>query len=224
MTLLLHSSTMSTNPRTFVSLLALTNLSGAVGVLSTLAGSILIEREWYFLVFLRYKKSTLPLYFFYMDFIMIRVVVISEGHSPEKLARMNSAIRRIDLTCNLGAPVITGFIISFVSLKASAIALALWNLVSVWLEYWLFVSVYKETPALQESSQRRASRSTTDERKNSFSRHDINIDDIPKRNWATKLVVLFFNVPYLKAWAVYLRQDVVLPGIALALLFFTVLR
>lgn len=36
----------STAFATFLLLVALTNISGAVAVLSTLAGTILIEREW----------------------------------------------------------------------------------------------------------------------------------------------------------------------------------
>lgn len=35
-----------TNFTTFILLVVLTNISGALGVLSTLAGTILIEREW----------------------------------------------------------------------------------------------------------------------------------------------------------------------------------
>lgn len=31
----------------FMSLVVITNICGAIGVLSTLAGTILIEREWY---------------------------------------------------------------------------------------------------------------------------------------------------------------------------------
>ncbi|KAL6987918.1 Solute carrier 40 member 1, partial [Sarracenia purpurea var. burkii] len=44
--LLVNSDLMFINFKAFVSLVALTNISGAVGVLSTLAGVILIEREW----------------------------------------------------------------------------------------------------------------------------------------------------------------------------------
>ncbi|KAJ6755620.1 SOLUTE CARRIER FAMILY 40 MEMBER 1 [Salix purpurea] len=112
--LLFYPDLKSTNLTAFISLVILTNLSGAVGVLSTLAGTILIEREW--------------------------VVVISEAHPPGVLTRINSIIRRIDLTCKLLAPVISGFIMSFVSVKASAMTLAVWNTVAVWLEYWLFTS------------------------------------------------------------------------------------
>ncbi|XP_062094918.1 solute carrier family 40 member 1-like [Humulus lupulus] len=177
--LLVNSALKVTQFSAFILFVILTNISGAVGVLSTLAGTILIEREW--------------------------VVVISEGHSsPQHLTKMNSVIRRIDLTCKLCAPVVTGFIISFVSLKASALSLALWNTMSVWVEYWLFISVYKGIPALQENNHRRASKSVSDEEQ--------------KRK--TKLVS---SASYFEAWRVYWQQDTVLPGIALALLFFTVL-
>lgn len=44
--LLIHSNLKSKNFAAFISLVILVNFSGAVGVLSTLAGTILIEREW----------------------------------------------------------------------------------------------------------------------------------------------------------------------------------
>ncbi|KAF5476350.1 hypothetical protein F2P56_008076 [Juglans regia] len=72
------STLKSSNFTAFISLVVLTNISGAVAVLSTLAGTILIEREW--------------------------VVVISEGRPPEILTKINSIIRRIDLISKLFAP------------------------------------------------------------------------------------------------------------------------
>ncbi|KAF6172143.1 hypothetical protein GIB67_029561, partial [Kingdonia uniflora] len=36
----------------------------------------------------------------------LRVVVISNGQPPEVLIKMNSVIRRIDLTCKLFAPIL----------------------------------------------------------------------------------------------------------------------
>ena len=57
---------------------------------------------------------------------------MSEGHPPEVLTRMNSVLRRIDLMRKLFAAVVSGIIISFVSLKASAMTLAIWNTASVW--------------------------------------------------------------------------------------------
>lgn len=147
---------------------------------------------------------------------------MSEGHSPEHLTKMNSIIRRIDLTCKLCAPVVTGFIISFVSLKASALSLALWNTMSVWVEYWLFISVYNGIPALQESSLRRALKAPL---KSDFEERKSDIQEvILEESLITKFTKLVSSIPCFNAWRVYLQQDIVLPGISLALLFFTVLR
>lgn len=44
--LLVYSNLKYTNLAAFIALVILTNISGAIGVLSTLAGTILIEREW----------------------------------------------------------------------------------------------------------------------------------------------------------------------------------
>ncbi|KAH7510567.1 hypothetical protein FEM48_ZijujUnG0111600 [Ziziphus jujuba var. spinosa] len=206
--LLVHSSLKLTNFAVFILLIVLVNISGAVGVLSTLAGTILIEREW--------------------------VVVISEGRSPEVLTNMNSVFRRIDLTCKLGAPVITGFIISFVSLKASALTLALWNTISVWVEYWLFISVYNGIPALGETSQRKVSRpcqshgeevtSASEERNSLLSVNEQGISGLAEfRSWMKKISESVSKIPYVEAWKVYLKQEVVIPGVALSLLYFTVL-
>ncbi|XP_073526277.1 uncharacterized protein [Phyllobates terribilis] len=171
------------NSLAFASLVVITDLCGAIAVLSTLAGTILIEREW--------------------------VVVISEGHPTEVLTNMNSIIRRIDLVCKLLAPVLAGFLTSFVSLKASAIFLVSWNLVSVCLQYWLLISVYKGISALSKKE----SRITTT--KTSANDHGQTSNDNNNE--------IVSNLPCISSWKVYLKQDVVLPGISLALLYFTVL-
>ncbi|XP_020578242.1 solute carrier family 40 member 1-like isoform X3 [Phalaenopsis equestris] len=173
----------------FMGLVVITNISGAISVLSTLAGTILIEREW--------------------------VVVISHGRPPEELAEMNSTVRRIDLICKLFAPVLTGFIISFVSLVASAVTLALWNVLSVWLEYWLWITVYHGFPALSESRERRHV-----EEVSSFS---IESSMVESSSWRRKMAECLSKTLCFDAWIVYFNQDVVLPGVALALLYFTVL-
>ncbi|GMY25622.1 solute carrier family 40 member 2 [Fagus crenata] len=202
-TLLKFSNLKSTNFTSFIFLVILTNLSGAIAVLSTLAGTILIEREW--------------------------VVVISEGHPPEMLTKMNSIIRRIDLISKLCAPVLTGFIISFVSLTASAVSLALWNCITVWVEYWLFTSVYNGIPALGESSQRRVLRNSPsvveDSTLISQETECLLSDDKGNSALAEKTCVMsvFGWIPCFDAWRVYFQQDVVLPGLALALLYFSVL-
>ncbi|GMP86048.1 hypothetical protein CsSME_00038989 [Camellia sinensis var. sinensis] len=160
-----------------------------------------------------------------------RVVVISEGHPAEILTSMNSVIRRIDLICKLFAPVLTGFIISFVSLTASAFALSLWNTVSVFLQYWMLMSVYNGFPSLREGSLKRVSRSSpvpeespsTSGAKSTVLSDDENDSELSKNSWIGKLIERFSKIQYVVSWRVYLQQDVVLPGVALALLYFTVL-
>lgn len=155
--------------------------------------------------------------------------MISEGHPTAVLTKMNSFIRRIDLTCKLLAPVVSGFIISFVSVKASAMTLAIWNTTAVWVEYWLFTSVYKGIPALGESSRRRISRiseerASTSPEKVSVLSHTAENSALEEKGWRRKLTEWVSKAPFVGAWKVYLEQDVVLPGAALALLYFTVLR
>ncbi|CDY11259.1 BnaA03g00950D [Brassica napus] len=181
--LLLVPDLKSQNFPVFAALVVLTNLSGAIGVLSTLAGTILIERDW--------------------------VVVMSEGHSPDVLTRMNSVIRGIDLSSKLLSPVITGFIISFVSLEASAVTFAAWATITVWIEYWLFISVYNGVPAVLQSDERRSLRLS--------SQTDI------ASHGNMRILERISDSSFVNAWRNYLNQDIVLPGVALALLFFTVL-
>ena len=158
---------------------------------------------------------------------------MSEGYPPEVLTKMNSVIRRIDLICKLFAPVATGFIISFVSLEASAMTLALWNVQSVCLQYWLLISVYNGIPALNERNQTRVSTiqpmefeetpSTSQERNSLLSDYGDGLE-ASRNNWRGRMVEQASKIPCFGAWRVYLQQDVVLAGAALALLYFTVLR
>ncbi|XP_047074094.1 solute carrier family 40 member 1-like [Lolium rigidum] len=185
----------------FVALVILTNASGALAALSTLAGTILIEREW--------------------------VVVICSGHPAAVLTKTNSVIRRIDLSCKLLAPVLSGFVISFVSTEASAVALALWNVASVGLEYWLFVSVYNGVPALGENVQLRRESSVGAALPSSeivaTSDEEVQTYGQDAADWRVGVTKHLSILPCWESWVVYMRQDVMLPGVALAILYFTVL-
>lgn len=160
-------------------------------------------------------------------------MVISEGQPPEVLTQLNSVIRRIDLICKLGAPVVTGFIISFVSLMASALVMSIWNVLAVFLQYWLLTSVYNGIPSLSERNQKRAAirlspvpedSPSTSQEQMSLLPVDGNSSELSNSSWTRKIINFFFKSPYIVAWRVYFQQDVVLPGLALALLYFTVLR
>lgn len=189
--LLIYEDLKDANFPVFMSLVIVTNVSGALAALSTLAGTILIEREW--------------------------VVVISCGHPPSVLTGINSVIRRIDLSCKLLAPVFSGMVFSFVSAQASAVALALWNVASVGLEYWLFVSVYNGVPALNAENGRQRAADVLS------SSEEIAAPAERAADWRTRLTEQLSIIPCWESWVVYVRQDVALPGVALSILYFTVL-
>jgi len=151
------------------------------------------------------------------------VVVISSRHPPAVLTGINSVVRRIDLSCKLLAPVFSGLVISFVPAPASAAALVLWNVASVGLEYWLFVSVYNGVPALAESSRLRIADATEAMLMSSSSSEIVSPAD-KELDWRVRMSEQLSIIPCWESWVVYLRQDVALPGVALALLYFTVLR
>ncbi|CAD6336554.1 unnamed protein product [Miscanthus lutarioriparius] len=194
--LLVYDDLKATSFPVFMALVIVTNVSGALAALSTLAGTILIEREW--------------------------VVVISSRHPPAVLTGINSVVRRIDLSCKLLAPVFSGLVISFVSAQASAAALAVWNVASVGLEYWLLVSVYNGVPALAESSRLRTADATEAMLMSSSSSEIVSPAD-KELDWRVRMSEQLSIIPCWESWVVYLRQDVALPGVALALLYFTVL-
>ncbi|CAN8241699.1 unnamed protein product [Cochlearia groenlandica] len=179
--LLLVSDLKSQNIPVFAALVVLTNVAGAIGVLSTLGGTILIERDW--------------------------VVVMSEGHPPLVLKRMNSVIRGIDLSSKLLSPVITGLIISFVSMKAGV-------------------------PAIAQSNERRILRSrtkTTERTEEPVSDSIVqgteegSQGNTPRRSRMLKILDRISESSSVSAWRIYFKQEVVLPRVSLALLFFTVL-
>lgn len=81
-----------------------------------------------------------------------RVVLIAEKQAPGSLTKINSVMRRIDLSCKLLAPIVVGFMMSSVSVLASPVLIAVWNIISVGIEYWLLHHVYVSMPALQQKS------------------------------------------------------------------------
>lgn len=161
---------------------------------------------------------------------------MSEGHSPAVLTRMNSVIRSIDLSSKLLSPVITGLIISFVSLRASAITFAAWATITVWIEYWLFISVYSGVPAIVQSDERRSLRlSQTQEEERDIASscyvpllqgttEDESYWNAQSRSGIMRILERISESSFVGARRNYLNQEIVFPGIALALLFFTVLR
>ena len=68
--------------------------------------------------------------------------------SPSFFTGTNSTLRRIDLTCNILAPVLTGLVLSFGSDFVGVLFIASWNVLSAFVEYTMITSVYYSCPAL----------------------------------------------------------------------------
>ncbi|XP_067649889.1 ferroportin-like [Haliotis asinina] len=73
------------------------------------------------------------------------------GNDVDSLAEMTATLRRIDLAATILAPVVTGEIMYFTQLRNGAIFMAVWNLSTVFLEYFLLWKVYVTVPALQNA-------------------------------------------------------------------------
>ncbi|KAI3929566.1 hypothetical protein MKX01_025734, partial [Papaver californicum] len=179
----------------------------------------LISYRWIII----HRHSRVSIYFSTCDNVLLLLLLISKGKPAEVLLNMSSVIRRIDLSCKLFAHVASGFTISFISVEASVVALAVWNITSVWLQYWLLKSVYDGIPTLSENNQRRNIR---------FEQKDSEeISPSISTESDTKVLVSHLGstspfkvyIACLDAWIVYLQQDILLPGLAVFLLYYNVL-
>ena len=61
---------------------------------------------------------------------------------------MSAFLRRIDLTTNILAPILTGQVMTFASMFVGAVVIAVWNIVSMIVEYYFLWRVYKSVPDL----------------------------------------------------------------------------
>jgi len=99
-------------------------VSIALGLVSTLASvgsKIVVEKDW---------------------------IVVIAGGDDDKLARLNSIYRTIDLVCLTAGPTLAGFLFEYTSYVITAIFIGGWNVCSVIFEYLLLASIYKQFPAL----------------------------------------------------------------------------
>ena len=64
---------------------------------------------------------------------------------------MNAVFRTIDLTALVISPAIAGIIFDFINEEAAAASIGVWNVISVFVEYYLLVLLYKEFPDLAKA-------------------------------------------------------------------------
>merc|ERR1712038_853287 len=75
------------------------------------------------------------------------IVVIAEKDT-DRLARMNSILRTIELTTYMLAPAAAGQLFTYLGFVITGVFIAAWNIVSVCLEYLLLVLIYRKYPKL----------------------------------------------------------------------------
>ena len=71
-------------------------------------------------------------------------LVVIAGDNEDRLAKMNSIFRTIDLTCMVLSPTIAGFIFDYVSTGMASVAIGCWNIVSVFFEYYFLKKIYDD--------------------------------------------------------------------------------
>ena len=126
---------------------------------------------------------------------------------------MNSTCRSIDLATNIIAPIAVGQVMYFLSHIIAAIAIASWNIVSFFIEFFLLWNIYQEFPKLAAEKTAKIASSTEEDVDNEAAVNE-------ETCWArfSKRFALLFN-----SWSVYFGHEVRNAGIGLACLYLTVL-
>ena len=133
-------------------------------------------------------------------------IVVIAAEDTDKLAKMNSILRTIELTTYMLAPAAGGLLFTYIGYIGTGIFIAAWNLISVCLEYLLLILIYRKHPKL--GAPKKSSEDDTSEEGN-----NDNSDDENKNIFQDTI----------EGWKTYLRHPVRNAGLGLAFLFMTVL-
>merc|ERR1719158_2036865 len=129
------------------------------------------------------------------------IVVIAEDDT-DRLAKMNSILRTIELTTYMLAPAAAGQLFTFFGFGYTGIIIAGWNIVSVCLEYFLLSLIYKKYPALANKRRKVP---------------EVDGEDAEKSGDTNPLREVYAG------WKTYLPHPVMKAGVGLACLYMTVL-
>merc|ERR1712038_9412 len=130
------------------------------------------------------------------------IVVIAEDDT-DRLAKMNSILRTIELTTYMLAPAAAGLLFPHLGFVVTGIVIAAWNLVSVSLEYLLLLLIYRKYPKLASF---KVSEDT-----------DTASEDSEGGKQGNPMAEA------LEGWRIYMNHPVRNAGLGLAFLFLTVL-
>ncbi len=76
------------------------------------------------------------------------IVAMTQGN-PQQLTPLNASVRRIDLTCSIGAPLLVGVLSAITTSTTAIAAIGIWNICSLPIEYMLAKWVYDNVTQLQ---------------------------------------------------------------------------
>ncbi|KAL3663979.1 hypothetical protein V7S43_010866 [Phytophthora oleae] len=170
-------------------LFAGTLVCGGVGQVLNDAQTLGIERDW--------------------------VVVIAGRDNSTALAKLNTTMRRIDLSCNILGPMAFGFIVDFAGSEATtramvgAAVVGLWNLISTPLEYCMTHDIYHLVPQL-------AVRVPVEED------HEVDAkgQKVPSPTSTAELGTM---ARYARMWSNYIKHPVFLVSFSFCALYMTIL-
>ncbi|KAG2776777.1 hypothetical protein JG687_00015063 [Phytophthora cactorum] len=143
------------------------------------------------------------------------VVVIAGPDNSTALAKLNTTMRRIDLSCNILGPMAFGFIVDFAGGDATtramvgAAVVGLWNLISTPLEYCMTHDIYHLVPEL-------AVRATVEED------HEVDTKG-EKVTSPTSSAQLGTIARYANMWSNYVKHPVFLVSFSFCALYMTIL-
>eukprot|EP00899_Mesostigma_viride_P006552 jgi/Mesvir1/15899/Mv02802-RA.1 len=147
-----------------------------------------------------------------------------------QLAKLNSVVMRIDLTCLILAPVLAGWVLSYSASPFAAILfMAAWNLVSWLFEWWLLRAVYAAFPPLASRGAAAAEQAPLASHENAEPNGgaDGDADALSAPSglgaWRPVRAALEYASSLWSGWQQYARQPALLAALALAFLYLTVL-
>jgi len=126
-------------------------------------------------------------------------IVVIANEDTDKLAKMNSILRTIELTTYMLAPAAGGLLFTYIGYIGTGIFIAVWNIVSVCLEYTLLILIYRRHPKLGSIKKQEDDNRNEDEAKKNVIKDTID------------------------GWKTYMTHPVRNAGLGLAFLFMTVL-
>ena len=157
---------------------------------------------------------------------------------------LNACMRRIDLCCKLMAPVLVGAVITYTDYFTSTLFVASWNVISYFAEFGLLCIVYYYIPTLAHKKYRKLTETPEDQGEEGKEEGGVVTEEsgvnegddenvfVAERHRSKSCkqrcvtILSKLSTPYITirdGWKIYARQEIARVGIAMSLLYVTVL-